>query len=619
MLFCKSNLKILFFLISINCVAQNQKVADSLLVIYEKNKFLSTTEKLELLRNLSFNEINNLQKSLQFADELILLSQQEKNYLYLYRGYIQKGNKLRLLGELKEALEFYFKSLDAATKAKLPTGQGLAYSTIADVYSEFGNSKNSQIYYAKAVKILRKTNDNIVLASTLLNSGDAYINSGDLQLAKQKTEEAKAIFKQVNYESGEAYALGNLGMIYAKQDNDKQAEINITQAIKLLEKIEDYYPICVYLTYMSDIYLEKGDQDAALNYLVKSLSLAKAHGLKKEISEANLKLSQLYDKLAKPKESLIHLQNHIIYSDSLKNLETVQKIADLRTDFEVSQKQAEVDLLSQQKKNQRIVVFATIIALGFIAFVAFGLYRRNKFIKRTNKIIEAERKRSDDLLLNILPEKTADELKLNGKVEAKRFHSVTILFTDFHGFTQYAENLTPEELVESVDFYFSKFDEIIEKYNLEKIKTIGDAYMCAGGLPFPTEDHALNTVKAAIEIAAFVEETRKSNNFKNTSFEIRLGINTGPVVAGVVGIKKFAYDIWGDAVNIASRLESNSESGKINISQSTYELIKDTYDCTYRGEIEVKNRGSLKMYFVNATSKEKKLTTATSSLLQTTI
>ncbi|WP_235827832.1 adenylate/guanylate cyclase domain-containing protein [Flavobacterium amnicola] len=594
-------------------------MADSLLVIYEKNKFLSTTEKLELLRNLSFNETNNLQKSIKFAEELILFSHQEKNYLYLYRGYIQKGNKLRLLGELKEALESYFKSLDAATKAKLPTGQGLAYSTIADVYSEFGNSKNAQIYYAKAVKILRKTNDTIGLASTLLNSGDAYINSGNLLLAKEKTEEAKTIFKQVHYESGEAYALGNLGMIYAKQGNDKQAEINITKAIKLLEKIEDYYPICVYLTYMSDIYLEKGNKTAALNYLINSLSLAKTHGLKKEISEANLKLSQLYDKLGKPKESLGHLQNHIIYRDSLKNLETVQKIADMRTDFEVSQKQAEVDLLSQQKKNQRIVVFATIIALGCIAFVAFGLYRRNKFVQKTNKIIDYERKRSDDLLRNILPESTAEELKVNGKVKAKRFQSVTVLFTDFHGFTHYAENLPPEKLVESVDFYFSKFDEIIEKYELEKIKTIGDAYMCAGGLPFPTEDHALKTVQAAIEIASFVEETRRLNAFNETSFEIRLGINSGPVVAGVVGTKKFAYDIWGDTVNIASRLESNSESGKINISESTYALVKDTFDCEYRGEIIVKNKGLMKMYFLNPVQVKKRITPAVSSLLQTTI
>jgi len=201
--------------------------------------------------------------------------------------------------------------------------------------------------------------------------------------------------------------------------------------------------------------------------------------------------------------------------------------------------------------------------------------------------------------LNILPEETAEELKQNGKVQAKKFDSVTVLFTDFEGFTNFAENLSPEKLVESVDFYFSKFDEIMEKYDLEKIKTVGDSYMCAGGLPFPTEDHAQKMVQAGFEIAAFVKEAKKTNDKDQTRFDIRIGINTGPVVAGVVGTKKFSYDIWGDTVNIASRMESNSEPGKINISENTYELIKDTFDCEYRGKIKAKNRGMMKMYFVN--------------------
>ena len=203
------------------------------------------------------------------------------------------------------------------------------------------------------------------------------------------------------------------------------------------------------------------------------------------------------------------------------------------------------------------------------------------------------------MLLNILPEETARELKQSGRVQAKKFESVTVLFTDFQGFTNFSENLSPEKLVESVDFYYSKFDEIMEKYDLEKIKTVGDAYMCAGGLPIPTEDHPFKMVEAAMEIAEFVRLSKKNKSRDQTRFDIRIGINTGPVVAGVVGTKKFAYDIWGDTVNIASRMESNSESGKINISENTYELIKDGFDCEYRGEIKVKNRGLMKMYFVN--------------------
>ena len=180
------------------------------------------------------------------------------------------------------------------------------------------------------------------------------------------------------------------------------------------------------------------------------------------------------------------------------------------------------------------------------------------------------------------------------------------------GFTQFSENLSPEALVNIIGFYFSKFDAIIEKYGLEKIKTIGDSYMFAGGLPFPTEDHASKTVNAALEIAEFVALTKKNEKAIKMTFDIRVGINTGPVVAGVVGTKKFAYDIWGDTVNIAARMESNSEAGKINVSQNTYELIKNDFDCEYRGEIGVKNKGMMKMYFVKS-KKENEL----SRLLQT--
>ncbi|MGB5274291.1 MAG: adenylate/guanylate cyclase domain-containing protein, partial [Flavobacteriaceae bacterium] len=195
----------------------------------------------------------------------------------------------------------------------------------------------------------------------------------------------------------------------------------------------------------------------------------------------------------------------------------------------------------------------------------------------------------------------------HGKVTAKKFEAVTVMFTDFQRFTSYAGNLSPEQLVESIGFYFSKFDEIMEKHGLEKIKTIGDAYMCAGGLPFPSKGHAVKMVRAAFEILDFVEDAKANGLSEHHRFEIRIGINTGPVVAGVVGSKKFSYDIWGDTVNVASRMESNSVAGKINISETTFERIKDEFDCEYRGEIEAKNRGMIKMYFVTASKNKPKL------------
>jgi class 3 adenylate cyclase/streptogramin lyase len=253
------------------------------------------------------------------------------------------------------------------------------------------------------------------------------------------------------------------------------------------------------------------------------------------------------------------------------------------------------------------------IGLSFLAALAlvsgmleYRLYlsiQREKDLKREVKVrtleLEHEKRKSDELLLNILPAETAEELKQFGKSKAKRYDNVSILFTDFKGFTKIAEQLSPEDLVAEIDFCFRNFDAIIETHELEKIKTIGDAYMCVGGLPKPDVNSPVKIINAALEIRDFMlryaEDRRKENKL---FFEIRLGVHTGDVVSGIVGTKKFVFDIWGDAVNIAARMEDNSKEGKINITGVTYDLVKDHFNCTYRGKIEVKNKGEVDMYFV---------------------
>ena len=586
----------LFFVIQ-PIAGQDQKVADSLKRIYQQN-ILEDSAKLELLRNLAFNESKDLNLAVQYAEELISLSTRLGNNVYLYRGYFQKGNKKRLLGDLEEALDAYFKSRKAASKANFIRGEGNAYGAIADIFSISNNHPNAMLYYHKAISTLRQADDSVALASAILNAGEEFINNKIYDSAFLYFRESGIIFEKVNYLTGKAYSLGNIGMVYANIGQSTLAEKNIKEAIRILEELEDYYPICVYLISMCDIYLEKGDEPTALSYAVRSLKLAQQYGLKEQISDANLKLSELYERAGNLSESYQYYKNHIAYRDSLNNIQSVQKMADLRTDYEVSQKQIEVDLLNQQKKNQRIMVIASIITSVLIFLLAIGLYRRYKFIKETNVIIEAEKNRSENLLLNILPEETARELKESGSVQAKKFESVTVLFSDFKGFTTLAEQVEPEQLVKSIDFYFKEFDTIISKYGLEKIKTIGDAYMCAGGLPTVSKTHAKNVIQAAREIIDLVRRELKTQN-DLLHFEIRIGVHTGPVVAGIVGIKKWQYDIWGDTVNIASRMESKSEPGRINLSETTFQEIKDEFPCEYRGEIEVKNRGLLKMYFLS--------------------
>ncbi len=221
-----------------------------------------------------------------------------------------------------------------------------------------------------------------------------------------------------------------------------------------------------------------------------------------------------------------------------------------------------------------------------------------KVNERTKELTD-EKTKSDNLLLNILPLEVAEELKRTGSLEAKQFDDVSVLFTDFVGFTSISERLSPKELVEEIHYCFKAFDEIIEKNQLEKIKTIGDAYMAVGGMPNKDSKHASKSVQAAIDIHAFIRQYQIDKKAASKPyFEIRIGINSGSVIAGIVGVKKFAYDIWGDTVNTAARMEQNCEPGKINISGPTYQLVKSQFTCVHRGAIEAKNKGAIDMYYV---------------------
>jgi class 3 adenylate cyclase/CheY-like chemotaxis protein len=225
-------------------------------------------------------------------------------------------------------------------------------------------------------------------------------------------------------------------------------------------------------------------------------------------------------------------------------------------------------------------------------------YLEQKVVERTAEV-STQKLEIENLLLNILPQEIAQELKLKGYATPRDYEHATVLFTDFVNFSAIAESLSPKELVAELNTFFMVFDGIIERYGLEKIKTIGDAYMCAGGIPIPTQTHPADAVRAGLAIQDYVQSENESKKARgNLPWSLRVGIHTGPVVAGVVGRKKFAYDIWGDAVNIASRMESCGEAGKVNISEHTYHFIKTQFFCLHRGKVSAKNKGEVDMYFV---------------------
>lgn len=593
-----------FFLISHAAIySQNQNHVDSLELVYTSDNF-KERDRLKILNKLAINH-SDPEKVIAFSDELIQTARTMDSLDYLFTGFLQKGNAYKNLGDYKKALVNYFNAAKIAIDDKSNKELGSINITIADVYSDMGNHNNAIHYYHKAIDILKQEKDSSKLATALYNAGDEFVNIKKYDSALVYFNASSYLFKKREDLMGTAYNLGSIGMIHAEKGNYDLAKQNINQAIDILEDLSIYSPIPEFLGYMSDIYKEHNDFKSALSYSNRSLEIAKKYKLKKEIGDANLKMSELYELAGNLPESFKYYKNYISLRDSINNIESIRQIADMRTNFEIQknedkilflEKEARInELLDKRNKN---MTYATATAAFLILLLALGIFRRYQFIKNTNRKIQKETQKSEKLLLNILPEETAKELKQNGKVQAKQFNSVSVMFTDFKEFTHFSQDLSPENLVKSVDYYFSKFDTIIEKYGLEKIKTIGDSYMCAGGLPFPTEDHADKMVQAALEITEFIEGSKNIIDENIKIFEIRIGINTGPVVAGVVGTKKFAYDIWGDTVNVASRMESNSKPGRINISESTYALVKDKYECEIRGEIPVKNKGMMKMYFI---------------------
>ena len=255
-----------------------------------------------------------------------------------------------------------------------------------------------------------------------------------------------------------------------------------------------------------------------------------------------------------------------------------------------------------------IILYVVFILLGFYFYQKLKLYRSlqeryrlEEIVKERTEALIKEKEKSENLLANILPKTTADELKLTGKATSSKFKMATVLFADIQGFTKIAEQMNPDKLIDELDRFYYHFDSVVEKYNIEKIKTIGDAYMAAGGIPVKNRTNPVEVVLAALEMQHYMKELKKT---KADIWDLRIGIHTGSVIAGVVGQKKYSYDIWGDTVNTASRMESSGEVGKVNISATTHKLVSDFFVCKYRGKMPVKYKGDIEMYFVEGLKPE---------------
>jgi class 3 adenylate cyclase len=486
-----------------------------------------------------------------------------------------------------ESLQDALTSLKINEELKDTNLMASIYSRLYYANESIGDTVEAKQYALKYFEIAKELNDKKLILFATYTLARYYAGLNDWTTAQKYIDEA---WIQATEQKNKDRLGGLLTLLASKEDylkNYGEEKKYLLQNLAIWLELDNKGGITYVLTQLSQAYADLNVKDSAYYY---------ANAAKEVSDKYELKQPNIYYTYYLIASTFHDYENALLYYriyDSLKaennNMLTGQKVEATKSRFE---KEKEDALALKEMQRQEL------IRNGFIGGFGVVLVFAGMFFTQRNKINKGK-KRSDQLLLNILPEEVAEELKAKGSADAKQFDEVTVMFTDFMDFTQASEKLSAAELVKEINHCYSEFDKIISKHNLEKIKTIGDSYMCAGGLPVPNKTNAEDTVKAALEICEFMRgEKQKHDAEKKPFFEIRIGCNTGPVVAGIVGIKKFAYDIWGDTVNIAARMEQNSEGGQINISGTTYELVKDKFNCTHRGKILAKHKGEIDMYFV---------------------
>lgn len=548
--------------------------------------------------------IGEYDEAIRIGEKGVLLCDEslDKNNSSATRNKIFKAKSdiVRIIGiaydfssDYPKALGYYFEALRISEQLADTPSLALSLHNIGGVYMSLDKDDEALNYFNKAYALNTKIGNRPMVARNLANLAIIYSKQNEIQKAISHYKEAFDIFQEMeDYDSSitTLLNLGNLSLDYMIYDDARyyfEKALSLKDhiiSVKTLSNI--YYGLGIIYEINKDYKRSRQLQDSARSFALQTEEL-------EDLEVINFALFELDTIEGKYKDAIHHLISSYNAKDYIHNEENAAAIAELKKDYEFSRKEAEIKAEQEKKDIRQRQIRNSIIAalLGSLLFLTVVYRQRNKIAKA--------RKRSDELLLNILPEEVADELKIKGEAEAKHIDEVTVLFTDFKGFTSVSEQLSAKDLVKQIHECFSAFDLIMEKWGMEKIKTIGDAYLAVGGLPVQNETHAIDAVNASLDIIKFIDDHKSTQISRGKPyFEIRIGLHTGPVVAGIVGIKKFAYDIWGDTVNTASRMESSGEAGKVNISETTYELIKDKFKCTHRGKVHAKGKGDLDMYYV---------------------
>jgi class 3 adenylate cyclase len=543
------------------------------------------------------------------AEEAFQLSLQGKDLCKQIFSRVKQATYLDNMGMPDSALiQLYWASLFYQPTCDSMILMSL-YANLTNVYLSLGETSRVDSVakvLLSAWNPIWKNKDNRF--AVLNNLGIAQATIGDVTAATNTFHQA---FREAQADTNQRYiekALINLGSIKGMTEDLDSAYYFFSTAAGNAKKNIDLDSYMSLLINLANVDMQRGNHKSAIDTLDSVYALADT--LKSTVNLAYVQRSRadLYARLKNYKAAYEYLDAYLLINKQFLDEERVKAVTEMMEKYESEKKarqiqQLELDKLDATLKTERITNTRNrYLYIGIVFLLgAVGIFSRLQYVNKSRAAIQKEKDISEGLLLNILPAAVAEELKQKGFAEAMHHDVATILFSDFKGFTTISETLSAAQLVEEINVCFKAFDHIMTKYSIEKIKTIGDAYMAAAGIPANNTATVLDTIHAAIEMQDFILnriEERKEQQLP--SFQMRIGLHTGSVVAGIVGVKKFQYDLWGDTVNIASRMESSGDVGKINISQVTYQYVRDEPGLVFtsRGKIAAKGKGDMEMYFV---------------------
>lgn len=551
---------------------------------------------------LNYKMRGNYDKAIDYYEQTIRIDEELGKGNEISKTLNNIGMVYRIWGKYDKAIEYFERSLRLRSGLNDQAGVSKSLNNIGLVYTDWKKYDQAIRNFRESLKIEQLLKNTGEIAIRLNNLGRVFFFMNQYDTALFYFEKTLRIHMANQDQDQIALTYNNIGKVYMGQKKYAEAGNYLAAALDIYNALGKEGEKATALANLSDINRAVGNEAKAIQMLDSSTRIATKLNLRNQLQQNFLYYSQIYNDLGDYKKSLDYFKKYSDEKDSVFSEQILSQLSDFQIKYETEKKENEITLLKQTEVIQTLAIKKqTLIRNFMLALSALFLVMASVIFyflqvkRKDNRIIASAREKSDQLLLNILPLGIANDLKEKGKTEPKIFEHVTACFVDIVDFTQKSSKIEPKVLIDELNQIFTAFDNIIEANGCERIKTIGDSYMAVSGLPEFNPAHARQVVASCIEMMRYI---RIRNNESPLKWEIRAGVHTGEVIAGVVGVKKYIYDVFGDTINTASRMESKSEPMKINISESTYQLVRDLFETEPRGEIDVKGKGMLRMYFV---------------------